>query len=325
LRANDFVRRDVVSIRDFSRQEIDFILKLARDIEERPADYSGAMVGKIMAPLFFEPSTRTCGSFQMAMQQMGGAVFDFDVAQSSIKKGETLTDTARMFKGYKPDVVVIRHNKDGSARLFADIVDFPVINAGDGKNQHPTQTLLDLYTIREILNRIDGANVAVVGDLKYGRTTHSLALALSQYSDVSLSCVAPQGLEMPQNVIRDIRNKNVRVHERSLKDLEKVIREVDILYMTRIQRERFPQGEEGERQYARVCSEYRLTLEMIKRAGPKASFKVLHPLPKVDEIAIEVDGSEWAYYFKQAENGLYIRKALLYLLTGAKGRMRNHD
>jgi len=315
--ASDFFNKDVVSIRDFSKEQIDFVLELAKEIEERPRLYSEAMKRKIMVPLFFEPSSRTCTSFQMAMMRMGGSVLDFDVEQSSIKKGETLKDTAVMFRGYKPDVVVIRHPLEGSAKLFADIVGFPVINAGDGKNQHPTQTILDLYTIKEILGDINGAKIGIVGDLKYGRTTHSLSFALSRYSGVNMIYVSPDELRMPSSICTESRNNGARIIEKPLKDLERVISDVDILYMTRIQRERFPKGDEGERQYAQICSEYRLTIKMLERAGNK-NVKIMHPKPKIDEIEAEIDDSEYAYYPKQEANGVYNREAILFLILGGQ-------
>ena len=186
-----FLGDGIISIGDFSIEEINYLLDCAEEIKKNPSEFKGKMAGKLMAPLFFEPSTRTSCSFQAAMLAMSGNVLDFDVSASSVKKGETLRDTVKIIQGYKPDVIVIRHKKDGSARFVADLLDIPVMNAGDGQNQHPTQTLLDLYTIKEIRGEINGVKIAIAGDLKYGRTPHSLALALSRYKDCKLFFISP--------------------------------------------------------------------------------------------------------------------------------------
>lgn len=312
-----FKGRDVISIEDFSKNEIDFILDKAGEAEHESLKYGDKMKGRIMAPLFFEPSTRTASSFQMAVWQLGGMVMDFDVFSSSVKKGETLKDTARMINGYGADVVVVRHNKDGSSRLVADVISAPVINAGDGKNQHPTQTLLDLYTIKELKGKIDGLKIAMVGDLKYGRTVHSLSSALTNYNGCEIFFVSPEELKMPAEIVKNISSKT-EVYEIALDGLEGVIRDADILYMTRIQRERFPEGPEGEQQYKKISLRYRLSKQMLERAKPKEDFRIMHPLPKIDEIEPCIDDTKYAIYFKQAENGLYVRKALLALVAGAE-------
>lgn len=310
----EFKGKNIISINDLTREEVDFILDVANKIEKNPKDYKNKMAGKIMIPLFFEPSTRTKTSFQMAMRQMGGSVEDFDVELSSMKKGETLRDTAMMMKGYSPDIMVIRHKRDGSAKLVADIMSCPVINAGDGQNQHPTQTLLDLYTIKELRGKIDGVRIVVAGDLKYGRTVHSLLTALNLYKNCHVICVSPKELRMPLKFIN--KTNKVRIEERGLNDLKRSLGEIDILYMTRIQRERFPKGPEGDSLYNKISEKYNLTLDMLNNSQ-NLYIKVMHPLPKVKEIESQVDSSKYNFYWKQAENGLYVRKALLYLTLGA--------
>jgi len=314
IKKGDFFGRDVISIDDFSVEEINHILDLTKDIKKNPRDFEKSMKGRIMAPLFFETSTRTSISFQTAMLRMGGKVLDFDVYSSSTKKGETLRDTVKTIQCYSPDVVVIRHNKDGTARFVADILKVPVINAGDGQNQHPTQTLLDLYTIGEIRGRIEGTKIAIAGDLKYGRTAHSLSLALSKYPNCEIFFVSPDSLSMPSHLLEELSKKRVSFFEYDLDGLKDIINKVEILYMTRVQRERFPEGIEGEAEYKKVSENYHLTSEMLKNAKP--SLKIMHPLPKVREIEDEVDDSEHAYYFRQAENGIHLRKALFVLLIG---------
>jgi len=212
--------------------------------------------------------------------------------------------------------VIIRHKKDGSARFAADILKPSVINAGDGQNQHPTQTLLDLYTIKQIRKQIKGVKIILAGDLKYGRTVHSLALALSKYPDCHIYLVSPDSLKMPQAFLDILKQKNCSFSEHNLEEFENIIPEAEIIYMTRVQRERFPEGPEGEQAYNEVVKRYCLKLEMLKKA--KSGLKIMHPLPKVNEIEDEIEDTEFAYYFKQAENGLYIRKALLMLLIGGK-------
>lgn len=308
----DFFGRDIISMNDFSREEIDSVLNVAQEVKDNPSKFKSCMNGKIMAPLFFENSTRTSSSFQMAMLHMGGSVMDFDSGTSSLKKGETFRDTLMMIKGYNPDVVVLRHLNGGSARLAADILDCPVLNAGDGQNQHPTQTMLDLFTIKEIRENIDGVKIAMVGDLKYGRTVHSLALALAKYSNCKIYFVSPESLKVPKSISIDLKNNELDFRENSLSEFGDILKLVDIVYMTRIQRERFPAGIEGEQEYQKIKTEYYLSKNMLKNVNP--SLKIMHPLPKVFEIDSEIDKTSFAYYFKQAENGLYVRKALLNLL-----------
>lgn len=310
---NRFFKRDVISIGDFSREDLDFLLDYAVDIKANPGKFKEVMKGKVMVPLFFEASTRTSSSFQMAMLQMGGSILDFDSDFSSLGKGENLRDTLKMIDGYFPDVVVMRHPKGGSAQLAADVLKPPLINAGDGPNQHPTQTMLDLFSIKEVVGRIDELNIALVGDLKYGRTVHSLALALAKYNNVRIFFVSPDELKVPDNLLKELNSKGVFFSEHSLRELKEVAEKVDVLYMTRVQRERFPEGPEGEQEYKKIKKVYCLNMELLKEVKP--NFKIFHPLPKIFEIDVEVDKSLYAYYFEQASNGLHIRKALLYLTT----------
>jgi len=310
---NCFFKRDVISIEDFSREELDYLLNYAAEVKQNPFKFKEVMKGKVLAPLFFENSTRTSMSFKMAMHQLGGSVLDFDTDVSSLKKGETLADTLKMVEGYFPEVVVMRHSKDGSAQLAADILSVPLINAGDGQNQHPTQTMLDLLSIKEIKGEIDNLDIGLVGDLKYGRTVHSLAIALSKYKNVKIYFVSPDSLKVPRAFLNELREKGVIFFECGLDELQNVAQKVDILYMTRVQRERFPEGPEGEEEYHKVVLKYCLKNKMLE--GARSNLKIMHPLPKVDEIESSIDASSYAYYFEQASNGIHIRKALLYLTT----------
>lgn len=317
-----FFQRDIISMNNFSREEIDFVLNYAQEVKENPSKFEFSMKNKIMAPLFFENSTRTSTSFQMSMLHMGGNVMDFDVATSSVKKGETLKDTLMMIKGYNPDVVILRHLNGGSARLAADVLDCPVINAGDGQNQHPTQTMLDLFTIKEIRGEINDVKIAMVGDLKYGRTVHSLCLALSKYKNCKIYFISPDSLKIPNSILEDLKKNDVEFCQYNLSDLQDTLKLVDIVYMTRIQRERFPAGREGEQEYEKIKQDYCLNKNML--FGVSSNLRIMHPLPKVFEIDSEIDKTSFAYYFKQAENGLYVRKALLDLIlnNGADNERR---
>ncbi len=300
--------RDVISIRDFSREEIDYILETAVKMKTYAKTGCDLLKGKIMAALFFEPSTRTRLSFYTAMYKLGGQVIGFaQPSTSSVAKGETLADTVRTVEQYC-DVIVLRHPMEGAARLAAEYAEVPVINAGSGAQEHPTQTLQDLLTIKEELGKIDGLKIALVGDLKYGRTVHSLAYALASY-DVELFFVSPEELKMRREVVEDLKGMGVKIVETS--KIEDVIDKVDVLYITRIQRERFPDPMEFEK----VKGSYRLDVELLKRAKEKAI--VLHPLPRVDEISPEVDKTPHARYFKQVYYGLLTRMALLALVLGA--------
>ena len=304
----NFAGRDIISIKDFNREEIDYILKVASKMEPIAKTGSEMLKGKILATLFFEPSTRTRLSFESAMHRLGGSTIGFAEAEiASVKKGENLADTVRTVENYA-DVIALRHPLEGAARLAAEFAEVPIINAGSGAEEHPTQALLDLYTIMKEKNRIDGLNIALMGDLRYGRTVHSLAYALSMY-DVKLYLISPDILRMRKEVLKTLKEKKVEVVERSR--IEDVIGELDVLYVTRIQKERFPDPAE----YAKVRGSYRIDLETLKDA--KKDLVILHPLPRVDEISPEVDSTPHARYFRQVWNGIIVRMALLALILGA--------
>ncbi|NJE09027.1 aspartate carbamoyltransferase [Thermococcus sp. M39] len=301
--------RDVISIRDFSREDIEYVLSTAERLEKELKEKGSLEYakGKILATLFFEPSTRTRLSFESAMHRLGGSVIGFaEASTSSVKKGESLRDTIKTVEQYS-DVIVIRHPKEGAARLAAEVAEIPVINAGDGSNQHPTQTLLDLYTIKREFGKIDGLKIGLLGDLKYGRTVHSLSEALSHY-DVELYLISPELLRMPRHIVEELKEKGVKVYETS--DLESVIGELDVLYVTRIQKERFP----DEQEYLKVKGSYVIDLEILKKA--KETLKIMHPLPRVDEIHPSVDSTKHAIYFRQVFSGIPVRMALLGLTLG---------
>lgn len=250
--------------------------------------------------MFFEPSTRTRLSFDTSMKRLGGSVTGFaETWGSSVTKGENLADTSRMLEGYS-DALVIRHNQEGAARFISDIVDVPVINAGDGAGQHPTQTLLDLYTMRRIYGKIDKLKVALIGDLKYGRTVHSLSHALGMYN-VEMSFVSPDELKMPPEIIHDLDNNNIKTYQ--TQNIDDVIDDVDILYMTRIQKERFPDPEE----YSKIKGAYMLDEKLVRGKD----LIIMHPLPKIGEISPELDNTKYAKYFEQAFYGVPVRMALL--------------
>jgi len=303
-----FKGRDIVSIKDFTREEIDYILKISEEMEKYVKTGSDLLKGKIMATLFFEPSTRTRLSFEAAMKKLGGECIGFSSAEgSSVAKGENLSDTIHVVENYC-DVIVLRHPLEGAAKFAAEVATVPVINAGSGAEEHPTQALLDLLTIKSEKGQIDGLKIALVGDLKYGRTVHSLAYALSLY-DVDLYFVSPEPLRMRESVLHDLREKNVTYHEHT--KITDVISEVDVLYVTRIQKERFSDPAE----YEKVRGSYKITLETLKDA--KKDLVILHPLPRVEEIDFTVDHTPHARYFKQTYYGLLLRMALLALVLGA--------
>jgi aspartate carbamoyltransferase catalytic subunit len=306
----DFKGRDVVSINDFTLEEINYILDVAEAMvpAAKGEEVLDLVSGKLMASLFYEPSTRTMLSFETAMKRVGGKVIGFsDVGSTSAAKGETLADTIKMVEAYA-DVIVLRHSREGAARMAAEFSDIPVINAGDGAGQHPTQTLLDLYTMRTELGHIRKKTIALVGDLKYGRTVHSLTYALAKFG-ASLHFVAPEALQMPPEVISHLekRNSTFELHE----DVTEVMGDVDVLYVTRIQKERFPDIEE----YNKVAGAFRIGTDSL--AGAKKKMIIMHPLPRVDEISSEVDTTKHARYFQQAFNGVPVRMALLSLVLGA--------
>lgn len=303
----DFRGRSVVSIKDFTREELDYILDVAEAMEPLYEKGSDMLRGKVLALLFFEPSTRTRLSFEVAMKKLGGETIGFAGREAaSVMKGENLADTIRVVENYA-DAIVLRHPMEGSARLAAEFSSKPVINAGSGAEEHPTQAMLDLYTIRKEKGRIDGLNIALMGDLRYGRTVHSLAYALSMY-DVKLYLISPPLLRMRREVLEEIRDK-VPVVETS--DLASVLPELDVLYVTRIQKERFADPME----YEKVKGSYRIDLKTLE--GAKEDLIIMHPLPRVDEIAPEVDDTPHARYFQQVRSGVVVRMALLALILGA--------
>jgi aspartate carbamoyltransferase catalytic subunit len=303
----DFAGRDIVSIKDFSREEIDYVLQMTDVVEPMAKKGSHDLDGKIMATLFFEPSTRTRLSFESAMYRYGGKCLGFaEPKVASVQKGENLADTVRVVESYA-DVLVIRHQLEGAARLAAEFASIPVINAGTGAEEHPTQAMLDLYTMRKEFGKIDGLNVVLAGDLRYGRTVHSLAYALSLY-DINLYLVSPSILRMRKEVLEEVQGR-IKIEE--LEDLSKVMSKADVIYMTRIQKERFGSLED----YEKVRGSYRLTAEDL--TGAKPNMIVMHPLPRVDEIADSVDGTPHAKYFKQVWYGLLVRMSLIGLVLGA--------
>ncbi len=305
----DFTGRDIISIADFQRSEILHILARAAEVEA--TGRGKLLAGTVMATLFFEPSTRTRLSFEAAMLHQDGRVIGFsDVASTSTRKGESLADTIRMVEQYA-DVIVIRHPRDGAARLAAEVSRVPVINGGDGANQHPTQTFLDLYTIAKLQPALAtgerALDIAFAGDLRYGRTVHSLVHALCHFR-VNLLLVAPRGLELPEQYLEEARQAGVAV--RTVASLQEAAAQSDILYMTRLQEERFPDPLE----FDHVKASYRMTAAML--AGARPSMRILHPLPRVNEIATDVDATPHAQYFAQAGNGIPVRQALLALVLG---------
>ena len=306
-----FTGRHVISISDFSRADLVRVLELARGMETTgPA---ARLDGKLMATLFFEPSTRTRLSFEAAMHKLGGKVIGFsDAGSTSTKKGESLADTIRMVERYA-DVIVIRHPRDGAARLASEVSAVPVINGGDGGNQHPSQTFLDLYTIAKVFPALLSGDreltIAFAGDLRYGRTVHSLLTALCHFR-VKLLLVAPRGLEMPDQYLLAAAHAGLSVQE--VPTLQDAIAQADVLYMTRLQEERFPDPLE----FDHIKHSYRITAAML--TGASEHLRILHPLPRVNEIAIDVDATPHAHYFAQAGNGIPVRQALLSLVMGAK-------
>ena len=301
----EFKNRDIISINDFSKEEILFILKVVKQVESKPNN--NLLKGKILATLFFEPSTRTRLSFTSAMKQLSGQVIGFSNANvTSVQKGESLWDTIKMIQQYA-DVIVIRHPLEGSARLAAEAASIPVINGGDGSNQHPTQTLLDMYTIQKTKEKLEGLNVGFVGDLKYGRTVHSLVMALSHFNP-TFYFIAPDELQIPENYLDELFQKKIKYFKTS--DLKRFSRELDVLYVTRIQKERFPDPVE----YEKFKDVYKIDDSFLQHV--KKDLKIMHPLPRVGEIDTSVDNTPHAAYFEQAANGIPTRKALLALVLG---------
>jgi len=299
--------RSLVSINDYSKEEYLKILELAAEFEENPNQ--DLLKGAVVASLFFEPSTRTRLSFETAISRLGGRVVGFtDSSSSSVTKGETLKDTIKMVSNYT-DLIVMRHPLEGSAKYASEISSVPIINAGDGANQHPTQTLLDLYSIQKTQNSLEDINLFLVGDLKYGRTVHSLLMAMSKFR-TTFNFVSPQELQMPTEYKIYLDNLGLKYFEH--RDFENIIPHADIVYMTRVQKERFSDPIE----YEKTKNAYILNAEMLE--GTRDNMRILHPLPRVNEISIDVDEHEKAYYFTQARNGVFTRQAIISSVLGLK-------
>ena len=301
--SNPLYQRHVISIADLTRHDLETVIATAQQLKREPR--TDLLKDKVVASCFFEASTRTRLSFETAVQRLGGTVIGFDDGgnTSLAKKGETMADSVRIITSYV-DAFVMRHPKDGAARLASENSSVPVINGGDGSNQHPSQTLLDLFTIHETQGKLDGLTLAFVGDLKYGRTVHSLAQALALFN-CKFYFIAPEALAMPDYICEQLDAHGIEYQLSA--SIEEVVPELDILYMTRVQKERF-----DETEFQHLKSKYKLDASMLE--GAKPNLKVLHPLPRIDEIATDVDATPHAYYFQQAQNGVFARQALLALV-----------
>ena len=300
----------MISIKDFERKDIEYILDEASKLENiaKSREISEELKGKILGLMFFEPSTRTKMSFETAMKRLSGETVGFETTgSSSVSKGESIADTAKMFEGYC-DALVIRHELEGVSKFISDIVDVPVINAGDGAGQHPTQTLLDLYTIKKEIGHIDDIKIALIGDLKFGRTVHSLSNALGLFDNVKIYLVSPKELRMPQEVLHDLDKTNVKYKE--FDNIEDIINDVDVLYVTRIQKERFADDDD----YQKIKGAYIINKKMLEGKD----LIVMHPLPRIDEIDGDVDDTKYNKYFTQAANAVPVRMAIL------KTLIKNH-
>jgi len=297
--------KSLVSINDYSREEHLKILDLAEEYEKNPR--RNLLQGYVVATLFFEPSTRTRLSFESAVNHLGGKILGFsDTNTSSSTKGETLRDTIKTISNYV-DLIVMRHPLEGSARFASEISKVPIINAGDGANQHPTQTLLDLYSIRKTQGKLEDLSIFLVGDLKYGRTVHSLLMAMSNFN-TTFHFISPDELRMPEEYKLYLRNLGLSFYEH--KDFTDIISEADIIYMTRVQKERFSDPIE----YEKTKNTYILRNKMLEEVKP--NMRILHPLPRVNEIHLDVDESDKAYYFTQTLNGVYVRQAIITSILG---------
>lgn len=306
---NGFFGQDIISVRQFSPEKLTYIFGVADEMETLVRRFGSAdmLSGKVLANLFYEPSTRTASSFMAAMVRLGGRVIPInEVHYSSVSKGESLPDTIRTLECYA-DIIVLRHPEVGAAQIAADYAAKPIINAGDGIGEHPTQALLDLYTIRKELGRLDGLKVAMVGDLKYGRTVHSLTRLLSRYN-TEFYFVSPPILRLPEDMVAEVKARGLKAVE--VEDVHEVISDVDVLYVTRVQKERFS----DLALYDQVKDYYTVDPELMKMAKPKMA--LMHPLPRVGEISYAVDQDPRAAYFRQMENGMFIRMALLAAVLG---------
>ena len=306
---NGWYGQHILSVSQFNREKLEHIFHVAEDMRSLVQRFGSAdlLQGKLLAILFYEPSTRTSSSFNAAMQRLGGRTIAInEVVYSSVSKGESLPDTIRTLESYS-DVMVLRHPEAGAAQTAACYARKPIINAGDGVGEHPTQALLDLFTIKEELGRVDGLRVAMIGDLKYGRTVHSLTRLLLQYN-AAFDFVAPKTLRMPKEIIQEVQEHGAHYQERT--NLTDVIDKADVLYVTRVQKERF----DDLKQYEAVKDYYVITPEVMQRA--KERMALMHPLPRIGEIGYDVDDDPRAAYFRQTENGMYIRMALLAAVLG---------
>ncbi|MFH1994571.1 MAG: aspartate carbamoyltransferase [Nitrospinota bacterium] len=304
-----FYGKDILSVKQFSRDDIEYIFGVAHEMREIVARVGSLdlLKGKLLANLFYEPSTRTFSSFLAAMERLGGSVIPINTVQySSVSKGESLPDTVRTLECYA-DVIVLRHPDENASKIAAQYTRKPIINAGDGVGEHPTQAILDLYTIMEELGTVDGLTITMLGDLKYGRTVHSLARLLSLFN-VKINYVSPESLRMPEDIVKEIDDKGGNQSHHT--DINAVLAETDVLYVTRVQKERF----ESEAEYKKVQGGYIIDEETMKKA--KEKMIVTHPLPRVGEISMEVDNDPRAAYFRQMEYGLYVRMALLAMVLG---------
>ena len=306
--------RSIIDIVDFSVEELQQLLDTACDIIDNPDKYAESCKRKKLATLFYEPSTRTRLSFEAAMLELGGSVIGFsEASSSSAAKGESISDTAKMISCYA-DIMAMRHPKEGAPYVASRAASIPVINAGDGSHCHPTQTLADLLTIYREIGRLDNLVIGCCGDLKYGRTVHSLINAMSRYKNIKVVLISPEELKIPKHVRYDVLDKNGMEYVETT-SMEEVMSELDVLYMTRIQRERFDSYDE----YERLKDSYVLTLEKLQAAKP--TMRVLHPLPRVNEISVKVDNDPRAAYFRQALNGKYMRMALILKLLAEKDQL----
>ncbi len=302
--------RNFIDPTDFSVEELDEVMSLAKKIKEKPELFTDVCKGKLLATLFYEPSTRTRFSFEAAMLRLGGEVIGFsEPGSSSVQKGESLRDTIRTVGCYS-DIITMRHPKEGAPNYASDYTYVPLINAGDGGHQHPTQTLTDLFTINESKTRLSDMTIGLCGDLKFGRTVHSLIKAMSVRDNIKFVLIAPEELRIPIYIKNILDAKNIEYKE--VEKLEDVIGELDILYMTRVQKERFF----NEADYIRLKDSYILDEDKLKSA--KSDLAILHPLPRVNEIANEVDDDPRAWYFKQVKNGMFVRMALIMKLLGVE-------
>lgn len=307
-----FLNRDVISIKDFSREELDLLFKTAMDVEENPGRYHGSHPDKRVALLFLEPSTRTFGSFNTSAENLGCKILsNRSPGVTAVAKGETLHDTIKMIECYDTDCIVIRDRHMGSARFASEVTELPVVNGGSGSQEHPTQAMLDLYTILKRRGGIDGIRIGLTGDLRYGRTCSSLSYGLVNYDDVELFFVAPGILQVRREVEIYLQRRGVPYIKSE--SLGEVIGDLDVLYVTRVQKERFPDPTD----YERVKGSYVVDLQVLGKA--REELGVMHPLPRVDELHADVDKTSHAWYFEQAANGVPVRTALLHLVLGGMG------